>query len=179
LTPLVIAGSKLKLRDGSTGKETVSWLVHPAHEVVDSRMALTLDGSVTVVTPEYIELDLLVFTSLPIDATPDSFQKATTMIEQHGFMDIHRDLIARADDDVQRTYQSMTAELARLEPDGKGPLSTFHRRFLALTLDRGLDWMLKFADVMQQEFWTGWSYDPEHGAGPPCRRRCAFSPGIL
>jgi hypothetical protein len=84
-------------------------------------MALTLDGSVTVATPEYIELDLLVFTSLPIDATPNSFQKATTMIEQHGFMDIHRDLIARADDDVQRTYQSMAAELARLEPDGNDP----------------------------------------------------------
>lgn len=159
LTPLVITGSKLRLRDGSTGKETVSWLVHPAHGVVDSRMPLTLDGSVTVATPEYIELDLLVFTSLPIDATPDSFQKATTMIERHRLMDIHRDLIARADDDVQRTYQSMAAELARLEPDGKGPLSTFHRRFLALALDCGLDWMLRFADVMEQECWTDWSYD--------------------
>lgn len=120
-------------------------------------MSLTLDGSVTDATPEYIELDLLVVTSLPIDATPDSFQKATTMIEQHRLMDIHRDLIARADDNVQRAYLSMAVELARLEPDGKRPLSTFHRRFLALALDRGLDWMIRFADVLQQECWTDWS----------------------
>lgn len=138
LTPVFITGIKLRFRDGSIGNETVSWLVHPAHGVIDSRMPVTLDGSVTVATFEYIELDLLVCTSLPIDPTPDSFQKATTMIEQHRLIDTRRDLIARADDNGQSTYQSMAAEIARLEPDGKGPLSTFRRRFLALALDRGL-----------------------------------------
>ena len=158
LTPLVMSGSKLRLEDGNIGKQIVSWLVHPLHGVSDSRMPLTLEGSITAVTAAYIELDLLVFATLPSDATPDSFQKAAMIIEKHNLTDIHRDIAVRADDDVQQTYQSITTEITKLGHAGQGPLQTFHQRFLALALDCGLDWILGFSDTMEQESWTDWSY---------------------
>ncbi|KAH8901810.1 hypothetical protein BR93DRAFT_973219 [Coniochaeta sp. PMI_546] len=156
LTPLVTSGSKLTLLNDSTNDQAVSWLVHPLHGVLDGRMTMTLPGSITSVTAEYIELDLLLFTSLPEDATPDSFQKAAQIIELNNLMDIHRDLAAAADEAVQQTMQNITAEIAGLAPDRQAHLRTFHQRWLALALDCGLDWILGFADIIEGDSWGDW-----------------------
>ncbi|OIW27110.1 hypothetical protein CONLIGDRAFT_672521 [Coniochaeta ligniaria NRRL 30616] len=158
LTPLTMSGSKLSLNNGGTNNQIVSWLVHPLHGVLDSRMAITLPDSITGVTPEYIELDLLVFTSLPRDATPDSFQKAATLIELHSLLDLHRDLTATADGVVQQTVQNISTAMAELQPKRQDLLQTFHQRWLALALDCGLDWILRFGDIMKGESWGDWAY---------------------
>jgi hypothetical protein len=175
LTPLVMRGTKLRIYDENTGKRIVSWLVNPLHDVFDGRMPLTLDGSITAATPEYIGLDLLVFTELPKDATPDSFLKAAAVIEKHNLMELHRDITAAADEAVQQTMRSLTIQMSKMRPDGQGPLQEFHQRFLALALDCGLDWILRFADFMEAESWTDWSYGTMDATTNPQLADAAYS----
>jgi len=75
LIPLISAGHKLKL--SLAGREIISWATHLNRGILDEQLPNPLPDSITAITQEYIEMDLLVFESLPKAPTPESQAKAT------------------------------------------------------------------------------------------------------
>ncbi|KAG7284577.1 hypothetical protein NEMBOFW57_010955 [Staphylotrichum longicolle] len=152
LAPLVALGSKLRL-PGPRG-EIISWATHPDQGVIDEPLMNPLPASITAITPEYIELDLLVFESLPKAATAESLAAAASLITEHKLDAIADNLFSALPDNTQYTIDIGISAITNIKATAK-PLQTLRHNLLALALDNGLDWTLAFPSVMQQST-TAW-----------------------
>lgn len=152
LVPLVMLGSKLRARDFHSiqAREVVSWVRHPVQAGVGDRLPIMSPESITAVERDYIELDILVFGSLPCDATPKSMETASQIMDEHKLMELHHDMIAEAEESVRHTFQAIKEGIARVQGTGVGPLGSFHQRWLALALDCGVDWTLRFPAALRE-----------------------------
>jgi hypothetical protein len=156
LVPLVATGPQLRLP--SQEGDIISWAIHPNQPILDDHLGNPLPGSITAVTREYIEMDLLVFESLPKQASPESQAKATRLITQHNFDAIADGLFSALSDYAQATIRNGADAMVRIRPEAR-PLHTLRHLLLSLSLDNGLDWVLAFPSAMlQTSSSSSWMY---------------------
>lgn len=148
--PLIMDGDGLRLKDGTTQKETISWLALPTEGVFNDTLRMSLTDSVTAVTGGYIELDLIVFPSLPVEASEQAFNTARRMFEEI----YPHDLAQAASNSVQRDMELLKSEVVRARGDD-GLLKSSHIAWLGHAIDCGLEWTCKFPDKMMQETQEG------------------------
>lgn len=162
LVPLIADGSKLRVTDpDAPGGQIVSWVPMVDQGVVDDRLPQRTPGAITAVTREYIELDLLVFKALPAKPTPESLELATRIISDNKLDELGRELSENTDDAVKRTRGMMTEAAKQVTANRPGPMAVFHQTWLTYALDSGLDWMLRFPDVMNKDTNTEtWNHGP-------------------
>lgn len=161
VTPLLILGSKLRLDDTESGG-AISWAVHPHQAMVDAIESSPRIASITEVTSHYIELDLVVFSSLPTDPTMKSFEIATKLIAEHqlrGLQDATKeasgDEVVRYSDLIKSEATRARGELLQVENDS-GPYKTFLPMWLAHAIDCGLEWTMALPDAMKQDTEDSW-----------------------
>ncbi|KFY32521.1 hypothetical protein V493_00111 [Pseudogymnoascus sp. VKM F-4281 (FW-2241)] len=147
LTPLITIGEALRVPTGR-GK-LISWMLNPTQGVMDDPITNPLPESITAITQEYIELDLLVFESTPRKASPESEEKATRLITDHNLNAITDTLLYDLPDATLSIIRLVESEIARLKPQSN-LIRSFQHRSLSLAIDNGLDWILNFPSAMQQ-----------------------------
>ncbi|KAK4038626.1 hypothetical protein C8A01DRAFT_37395 [Parachaetomium inaequale] len=147
LVPLVSSGEKLTVP--TTGGNIVSWIIKPDQGVLDEKLPNPLPESITGLTREYIELDLLVFESPPKQASPGSQEKATRLIAEHNLNSIGDEMLDSLEESTQSVIRLGGAEMMRINPRTP-PLPTLRHRLLSMALDNGLDWLLAFPSAMEQ-----------------------------
>ncbi|KAK4205566.1 heterokaryon incompatibility protein-domain-containing protein [Triangularia verruculosa] len=151
LIPLVMTGSKLTLSESN--KSFTSWAIHPTQGMVDETVPNPLPNSITAVTREYIELDLMVFTAQPQKPSQVALETAMALIKEHDLVSVARDLLAAADDSVQSVVRLVLGETAALGAAmsvSRTNTDKFLETTLALAIDAGLDWTLALPLVMAQ-----------------------------
>lgn len=159
VTPLFVVGGKLRVPIDDTGKTRLSWTINPGVGVVGARIPSPRIDTITAVTRDYIEMDLLVFESRPSTPTVASFEVATKMMGDFGLANLHQEAhnedVKRSDALVKSEVERVRTELHQamggiIDADG-GPLKQFIPMWLAHAMDCGLEWTLRFPDVMQAE----------------------------
>ncbi|KAK4184207.1 heterokaryon incompatibility protein-domain-containing protein [Podospora australis] len=152
LVPLITSGSVLRLNSPEHGK-IISWAINPTQGVLDERLENPLSESITAITREYIELDLLVFARQPQKASASTLEIAEAILEKHDLRNLADTLLGLFPDSVQRTFNLLAGEAERSRRTTgilKTPFDTFLSVTLAAALEAGLDWMLAFPGNMVQ-----------------------------
>jgi hypothetical protein len=129
--PLVARGTKLRVPDNHRTK-IVSWVDQPGVLVREKRIPLIDGSSITAVTKEYIELDILLFTDLPKKPSQASMEKASTLARLHSLDELKHSLSVGEPKLVQDTHKYLQSH--SMEHD-------FTQTWLALALDCGIDWI--------------------------------------
>ncbi|KAK0744777.1 heterokaryon incompatibility protein-domain-containing protein, partial [Apiosordaria backusii] len=153
LIPLVMSGSKLRLSDSDSQRKFISWATHPTQGTVDERVPNPLPDTITSVTREFIELDLLVFTAQPRKASQPSLVLAAALIREYDLRSVARDLLAAADKNVQSLtglLSKQNALFGQAMSVTRTNMDNFLEMSIALAIDAGIDWMLAFPSVMAQ-----------------------------
>ncbi|KAK4096390.1 hypothetical protein N658DRAFT_362154 [Parathielavia hyrcaniae] len=160
LVPLIAMGRHLRIP--SPERDILSWAIHsnqPGPAVVD-QLENPLPGSITAVTEDYIELDLLIFESLPKPASQDSQAKATRLIAEHDLDAVADELFTALSGTTQLAILTATDAMLGVRPTSR-PLHKLRHLDLSLALDNGLDWILAFPSSMLQATSTpAWMYEP-------------------
>ena len=156
VVPLVMHGDKMRIEDGPR-KGAVSWAVRPIQGVLDETLPISSPKSITTVSRDYIELDLLLFKSLPRTATEESLAVASQIMEKHQLSDLAEEFAAAADEQTKRTLGLVKSEVHRVKGDA-GPLKTFLAVWLSHAIDCGLEWTLRFPEVMREATEGTWQY---------------------
>ncbi|KFY47142.1 hypothetical protein V495_02079 [Pseudogymnoascus sp. VKM F-4514 (FW-929)] len=154
LNPIITIGKALRVP--TAGGEIISWMVNPAQGVTEDPIPNPLPESITAITQEYIELDLLVFESIPRKASLESEEKATRLITDHNLNAISDTLVFGLPEATLSVIRLVESEITRLEPQSN-LIRNFQHRSLSLAIDNGLDWILNFSSAMQQTT-TTWSH---------------------
>ncbi|KAH7068387.1 heterokaryon incompatibility protein-domain-containing protein [Paraphoma chrysanthemicola] len=157
VVPLVVEGSKLKITHGKR-KKILSWANYPHQGVLDERLPITDSSLITGVTRDYIELDLLIFKSLPSIPSGESLNLSSRIITQHKLTDIAQDFRMAADQQVRRTVETMKYDLGSNKSDNPGIFTNFHQVWLAQAIDCGLDWILRLPGVLREGTDQTWMY---------------------
>lgn len=150
ISPLRFETRKLKLLDESQ-KPVISWLCLPikAHILAYDESLSPSAVSITAVTREYIELDLLVFSSSPVKASERSLQIATSILGNEQVQDAMREIQASEP-------QEIMDRLANLKNKGPDLMQDFDRNFLALSIDCGIDWIVRLPGDLERQSNSMW-----------------------
>lgn len=156
LTPLVMPDTNMRLPDTTTPKKTLSWITFPKQGFYHKRLTLPLSDSITRVSRDYIEMDLLVFPSLPKKASDEAFEAASRIVEQHNLFALAQD----PSENVKRNMDILKAEEDKYRIQGRaGPLKNYLPMWLAHAIDCGLAWATRFAEAVAHETKSGeWIY---------------------
>jgi hypothetical protein len=157
ITPLILDGAKLRMID-ERGNNITSWVTQSLGALTEPRMLGSYLDTITAATKEYIELDLLVFTSLPLMATQSSMEKASRIIDKYGLEGIRSDLEVNKSESVRNMMDLIATEIRRALDDAPGPLATFLKIILAISIDCGIDWIRQFPIVMEKESVDSWMH---------------------
>ncbi|KAK4164737.1 hypothetical protein QBC43DRAFT_46382 [Cladorrhinum sp. PSN259] len=148
LTPLIATGLKLTVPDPSKAKGSfISWVTDHAQGSLDNRIENPFPHSISAITAEYIELDLIVFDSQPRKPTEESQARADSIIAEHDLTAIRSAFLASASQETQEMSRLLSGELDRIKVSTKmksAAHENFLRLVLALSIDAGLDFVLKF-----------------------------------
>lgn len=164
LVPLFMDGERLRLRrprqpslDTSItgiGDDYLSWLELPVETVYNESSQIVLPDSITAVTGEYIELDLMLFPCLPRKPSREALDAARGIFEQHDLFD----LAQAASDRVQMDMELLKMEATR-NMGNDGVLKNSLIAWLGHAIEFGLAWTTGFPDRMVQETREGeWIY---------------------
>lgn len=151
VTPLFVDGGKLRIPDiEAPGSTTISWAVRPQERSFDRSVSSPRMDTITSVTRDYIEMDLIVFESKPSAPSGEAFKVAMRMMEEYSLANL---LQETEDEQVLKQYsligtvgQSITSKTPY-----EGPLKNFIPKWIAHAIDCGLEWTLRFPDVMKSE----------------------------
>ena len=152
LVPLIFNGGKLRITDPDVpGGQIVSWTPMVDQGVVDNKMPEKTPGAITAVTREYIELDLLVFKASPAQPTQESLEMASRLISENQLDELDPKLSQNYNDSVLNTHRVLSAVVEQFTVKRSGPMVVFTKMWLAHAIDCGLDWMLRFPDVLNKD----------------------------
>lgn len=146
LGPLILDGQKVRFVDDKS-RDATSWLSRPIQASLGGRMPTGSVDSFTGVTREYVELDLLVFTSLPLEASQASMHKASEIITKHNLKEPgvavpwHEEAFAR------NTMKLMAEHVVK---DSPALWKAYLQTWLALAIDSGIDWIRRFPETMRE-----------------------------
>lgn len=143
LVPLVTTGTKLRTPDAGDGTGTVSWAIDPYHGGLVDRLPAQLPNSITAITRDYIEVDLLVFESGPNPASGDSTGKATYLAASYDLDTQTSSILSTLPTTTQSIINGSISTMSRIKTT-TGPLPAVLRGVISLALDNGLEWLLAF-----------------------------------
>ncbi|CAG9981308.1 unnamed protein product [Clonostachys byssicola] len=158
MTPFFMDGTKLRIRNASNDAFQVSWVVRPLQGVVDHIPESTttpFPQSITGATQDYVELDLLVFNEPPRAATSESLQLASKIVEEYHLLDYSKELLAAADETIQNSVGLVKGEFERAGGNA-GVLERLVPLWIAIALDCGLEWTLRFPELMREATQETW-----------------------
>jgi len=147
--PLLLDGKKVRFVN-EKGLTTRSWLSWSTQSIPLALIPPERVDCVTSVTRDYIELDLLIFTSLPLVPTQASLDKASGILSEYNLQDsgfvvpYHQDALARSA--MKRMGENNEALFGDLQ---SRILQDYLPVLLAIALDSGLDWIRRFPDIMR------------------------------
>jgi hypothetical protein len=118
--------------------------------VLDDELPNPLPASITAITREYIELDLLVFDSIPKQASSESQAKATRLITEHNLNAVADEMLTTLPNPTQSIIRQLAVEPRRGKPSSQS-LQALRHRLLSLALDNGLNWLLAFPAAMRKD----------------------------
>jgi len=149
--PLVIVTQSLRMQDRSGG-EFVSLGESADFRSRRSEYCNSLPESISRVTTEYIELDLLLVKARPLSISKQCMQKAHSILEKC----TPRSKAPRPG--VQDPYTDRLVEQA-IGLMNKGPVGLeWSRSILGSAIECGIDWIRRFPDVLEKdanlEAWT-------------------------
>jgi len=157
VVPLVVDGSKLRIIDGNR-KDILSWAICPNHGRVDESLPITDSSLITGATRDYIELDLLIFKSLPSTPSAESLDISSRIIAQHKLTALAREFLMAANYQVRRSVKIMGYDPGSNTGDSPGLFTSFHQVWLAQAIDCGLDWILRLPGVLRTGTDQTWMY---------------------
>lgn len=145
--PLVTQGIKLKVPENDRTKAIVSWVDQP--RVLTSRKQIPLvdSRSITAVTKEYIELDILLFTDLPKKPSQASLGKASALAKAHSLNTLNHYLSTGYPEQVQNAHKYRQSH---------SYLQDFTQTWLALALDCGIDWIKRLLSLLIEQTADRW-----------------------
>jgi hypothetical protein len=156
IMPLVVEGSKLRIPDGNGDrKEIVSWAINPHQGLLGESLPITDPSLITGVTRDYIELDLLIFKSLPSTPSQESLDLASRIITRHKFVVLAQEFLMAADPQVRRIVKTMGYDPGNDKP---GLFTRYHQVWLAQASDCGLEWILRLPNVLEMGTNQTWMY---------------------
>jgi hypothetical protein len=163
--PLVIGGTKLRVSDEARTKTVVSWIDQPPVLAGEKRIPLIDNSSITTVTKEYIELDILLFANMPMEPSQASMEKASALIKTHSLDAWNHHLSFGEPKEVQQANKFL---------QNQSPPRDFTQDWLALALDCGIDWIkrLPFLLIEQtvDDSWT-WGQFTSNSLYPTFRNK--------
>jgi hypothetical protein len=157
VVPLVADGSKLRITDGNE-KETISWAIYPHQGILDETLPIMDPNLVTGVTRDYVELDLLIFKSLPSTPSVESLELSSRIITQHKLMVLAREFLLAADQEVRAALETIKYDPGNDNSDSSGLSIRFHQLWLAHAIDCGLEWILRLPEVLRKGTDETWIY---------------------
>jgi hypothetical protein len=157
VVPLVIEGSKLRFKDGNK-KETLSWAIHPHQGILDKSLPITDPSLITGVTRDYIELDLLIFKLLPANPSVESLELSSQIITQHKLTALAREFLLVANQEVRTALELVKYDPGNNNSDSSGLFARFHQVWLAHAIGCGLEWTLRFPEVLRKGTDQTWTY---------------------
>jgi Heterokaryon incompatibility protein (HET) len=146
--PLVMDGTKLRVPDDDGTKTIVSWVDQPQVLKSEVRIPLIDSNSITAVTKEYIELDILLFTDLPKRPSPASMEKASVFAEAHYLDGWNNYLSIGAPEEVRNAHNYLQGRISR---------RYIIQTWLALALDCGIDWIKRLPSLLIEQTADSWT----------------------
>jgi hypothetical protein len=157
VVPLIVEGSKLRITEGNK-KKTLSWAIYPHQGILDESSPIMDPSLVTRVTRDYIELDLLIFKSLPSTPSAESLELSFRFITQHNLTALAREFLLVADQEVRATLEIVKYDPGNNNSDSSGLFTRFHKYWLAHAIDCGLEWILRLPEVLRKGTDQTWYY---------------------
>ncbi|KAK4459465.1 heterokaryon incompatibility protein-domain-containing protein [Cladorrhinum samala] len=186
LVPLVVKGPKLRVPSVEK-QQVVSWAIDPPHITIEEHLENPLPQSITAVTGEYIELDLIVFSSQPRRASESSLAIAKRIIAEHDLESLAVHYLAAAPKEIQHPAQMLSGIVDRINAEitlahAQAVLGNLDmiRLSLAVAIDAGLDWILAFPSSFAHATET-WQHGIVDGiqASPPDARILSAASSLL
>jgi len=152
--PLVTDDDRLKFVDGD-GEISISWATRPGPFFHGKKLATPLVNSITAATREYLELDLLVFPTVPSEPSITSWITALDIIEKYNLVDLATELTLTPSSDLvgeNELTRNLQAQLNYHRSHGADPSRLLKKlcSWLACGLDNGLAWMVRFSENMRR-----------------------------
>ena len=151
INPLFIASKPLKISD-SSGNQFISWAGQPFHGASQMRFGSPFPKSISRMTAEYIELDLLLIKGRPLRISPESMRKSSSILEKY--------VLRRQEPTEGAEVQSFSENLVKRMVDvmNNAPVDfQFPESILASAIECGMDWIRRLPDVLEKEATTSGS----------------------
>jgi hypothetical protein len=145
--PLVTQGSKLKVPEDDRTKAIVSWVDRPIVMTKAKRSPPVDSRSITAVTKEYIELDILLFADLPKKPSQASMEKASALAKAHFLDTLKQDVSIGEPEQLRNAQKHMQSHSYSQD---------FTQTWLALALDCGIDWIKRLPSLLIEQTADGW-----------------------
>ena len=146
--PPVMDGTKLKIPENDGTRTITSWVERPiVLTIADSKRIPHIDKhSITAVTKEYIELDILLFTDPPEKPSQASMEKSSVFVKTHFLKELNHSFSIGGSEEAQSAHNFL---------QGNSISHDFIQTWLALALDCGIEWIkrLPFELIEQTAGW--------------------------
>ncbi|KAG7293999.1 hypothetical protein NEMBOFW57_004060 [Staphylotrichum longicolle] len=152
--PLLFEGDRLRFPNFD-GTEAISWVSHPRPYFHGDKLCMPLEHSITAITRDYIELDLLMFPTPPVEPSPAAQEAALNMMEEHHLLDLAMNFTSSPglDSSQERAIERhlrVQINMLRGHRTNLTRLTQLLGLWLACGIDNGLDWMIQFPDRIRQ-----------------------------
>ncbi|PMD16933.1 hypothetical protein NA56DRAFT_282513 [Hyaloscypha hepaticicola] len=149
--PLVMDGTtatKLKMPDNDGTRTITSWVEQPIVLTIPSskRIPHIDKHSITAITREYIELDILLFTDLPEKPSQASMEKTSVLVKTHFLKELNHSISTGGSEEAQGAHQFL---------QGNSISHDFIQTWLALALDCGIEWIKRLPSELIEQT-AGW-----------------------
>lgn len=149
--PLVMDGTtatKLKMPDNDGTRTITSWVEQPIFLTIPSskRIPHIDKHSITAITREYIELDILLFTDLPEKPSQAWMEKSSVLVKTHFLKELNHSISTGGSEEAQDTHQFL---------QGNSISHDFIQTWLALALDCGIEWIKRLPSELIEQT-AGW-----------------------
>ncbi len=150
IQPLVMDGTKLRIPDNDGTRTITSWVERPiVLKIPSSKRILHIDKhSITAITREYIELDILLSTDLPEKPSQASMEKSSVLVKTHFLKELNRSISTGGSEEAQDAHHFL---------QGNSISHDFIQTWLALVLDCGIEWIKRLPSELIEQT-AGWSW---------------------
>jgi Heterokaryon incompatibility protein (HET) len=153
---LLIQGQKIQSKD-SSGKVFISWAEQPSHcGPEELRLGTPIPQSISSVTAEYIQLDLLLIKARPMKVSEESIHKAKLILEK---------CASKGKDSMRRVeHSSYTDPIIKfavgvINKSDYRSMWTWRTELLGSALECGINWIRRLPGVLETETKSGtWAH---------------------
>ena len=161
IIPLFIESKPLKMQDLS-GKRFISWAGQPFSVSGKMSFGTPYPESISRVTAEYIELDLLLIKARPLSISKESMKKACSVLEKYVLREKVQRLGVEDPSFTDRLVEKSVDIMNKSTVDFK-----WSQSILGSAIECGIDWIRRLPDVLEKEATSGaWDHGTFNGFNP-------------